>query len=121
MDKGLPGDDAQHVDKALRFLADVATNDEVDARVGVGGVEEAVEADKVGGSPKLEDAVDVDEVVKEAAMLVPALIGVHKAEKGEKGREVVVDRAKFTLEEGPSGDKPLFANKDRRHPFCNIL
>ena len=113
MDEGLPGDDAEEVDEALGFLADVSANDvaaggrvedgEVDVGVGVGGVEEAAEADGVGGPPELEDAVDVGEVVEEAAVLVPALAGAHGAEDGNEGREVAVDGVELVPEEGASG------------------
>lgn len=113
VDEGLPGDDAEEVDEALGFLADVAANDvaaggrvedgEVDVGVGVGGVEEAAEADGVGDPPELEDAVDVGEVVEEAAVLVPALAGADRAEHGNEGREVAVDGVELAPEEGASG------------------
>ena len=94
---------------------------EVDVGVRVSGVEEVTEADGVGCSPKHEDVVDIGKVVEEAIMLVPALAGTHEVAEGEKGREVVVDGVEFVSEEVLSGDKPLFANKDKRHPFCNII
>ncbi|THG13820.1 hypothetical protein TEA_014298 [Camellia sinensis var. sinensis] len=42
---------------------------EADVGVGVGGVEEAAEGDGVRGCPELENAVDVNEMVEEAAVL----------------------------------------------------
>lgn len=97
VDEGLARDDAEEVDEALGGGADVGADNvaasggvedgEVDVGVGVGGVEEAAETDGVGGVPQLEDAVSVDEVVEEAAVLVPALSGAHRSEHGDKGRE----------------------------------
>lgn len=85
MDDGLAGNDAEEVDKALGGGPHVATDGvaagggvkdgEIDIGIGVGGVKEAAESDGVGGLPELEDAVDVDEVVEEASVLVPALAG----------------------------------------------
>ncbi|KAK6931780.1 LOW QUALITY PROTEIN: hypothetical protein RJ641_003573, partial [Dillenia turbinata] len=76
---GLTRHDAEEVDKALGGIAHVTADDvsagggiedgEIDVRVGVGGVEEAAEADGVWGFPELEDFVDVDEVIEEAAVL----------------------------------------------------
>lgn len=86
VDEWLAGDDAEEVDEALGVGADVAADyisagggrredSEVDVGVRIGGVEEAAEADGVGGSPDLEDTVDADEMVEEATVLVPALAG----------------------------------------------
>lgn len=96
----LSRDDAEHVDEPLGGVADVAANDvaagggvedgEVDVGVGVGGVEEAAEADGVLGVPELEDLVDVDEVVEEAAVLVPALPGSHGAQHRDQRRKLGV-------------------------------
>lgn len=38
-------------------------------------MEEAAEGDGARGFPEVEDAVDVEEVLEEAAVLVPALAG----------------------------------------------
>lgn len=90
VDDGLAGDDAEDVDEALRGRADEGADvvargggvedGEVDVGVGVGGVEEAAEGEGFGGGPEGEDAVDVGEVVEEAAVLVPALAGADGAE-----------------------------------------
>lgn len=126
MDEGLAGDDAEEVDEALGGVAHVAADGvaagggvedgEVDIGVGVGGVEEAAEGDGVGGVPELEDAVDVDEVVEEAAVLVPALSGADGAEDGDKGGEVGVDGLELSAEERAcGGEDGLEGGKRGRH------
>lgn len=112
VDDWLPGDDAEQVNQALSFVADVGADDvaagggiedgEVDVGVGVGRVEEAAEGDGGRGLPQVEDAVDVDEVVEEGAVLVPALAGADGAEDGHQRREVGVDSVELVPEEGTS-------------------
>lgn len=82
-DKLLTRDDAKHVHKLLRFVTDEAAEDaavdvgredgEVDIRVGVRGVEEAEESDRVGRPPELENPVRVQQVCVKRPVLVPAL------------------------------------------------
>lgn len=112
VDQRLARDDAEEVDEAFGGGADVVADGvaagggiedgEVDVGVGVGGVEEAAEGDGVGGFPELENAVDIEEVVEEAAVLVPALAGTDGAEDGEEGGEVDVDGFELAAEEGTS-------------------
>lgn len=112
VDQRLARDDAEEVDEAFGGGADVVADcvaagggiedGEVDVGVGVGGVEEAAEGDGVGGFPELENAVDIEEVVEEAAVLVPALARTDGAEDGEEGGEVDVDGFELAAEEGTS-------------------
>lgn len=46
-------------------------------------MEEAAEADGVWCFPNLENLVEVKEMIKEAAMLVPALTGSNRAQDGD--------------------------------------
>lgn len=88
------------MDEVFGVVADVGANGvaasggvedgEVDVGVGIGGVEEAGEGDGGRGTPKVEDAVDVHQVVEEAAVLVPAFTGTHRPEHRYKGGEVGV-------------------------------
>ena len=82
-DELLARDDAEDVHKLLGIVADEAAQNaavdvwgedgEVHVRVGVGGVKEAEERDRVGRSPELEDLVNVQQVLVERPMLVQAL------------------------------------------------
>ena len=63
-------------------------------------MEEATERDGVWSSPEVEDAVDVDEVVEEGAVFVPALAGANGGEEGDEGRELFVDGFELATEEG---------------------
>lgn len=102
--------DAEQMDQPLCGLADVCADDvttsvgvengEVDIGIGIGGVEEAAEADGVGSFPDLENAVDVVEVVQEAAVLVPALPGADGAQDGKQRRQAGVDGFQVAAEEG---------------------
>lgn len=114
MDQGLAGDHAEHVDEPLGLGADVAADvlaaggggvedGEVDVGVGVGGVEEAAEGDGGRGVPEGQDAVDVEEVVEEGAVLVPALVGADGAEEGDEGGKVRVDGREVAGEERAGG------------------
>lgn len=83
MNEGLPWDDAKEVDEALGRISDISSNGftasggikdgEIDIGVGVSGVKEATKADSIRGTPDFENTVNVNEVFKEAAMLMPAL------------------------------------------------
>lgn len=113
MDEGLTGDDTEEVNEALGRFTHVGANrvtaggrienGEIDVGVRVGGVEKAAEADGVGGIPELEDTVDVEEVIKEAAVLMPALTGSDGAEYGDEVGEVDVYGLELAAEEGPGG------------------
>lgn len=50
---------------------------EIDIRIGVGGVEEAAKTDRFRAAPKFKDAVDIDEVIKECAVFMPAFTGAN--------------------------------------------
>lgn len=101
------------MDQALGRVADVAAHGvaaggriedgEVDVGVGISGVEEAAKANRVLGFPELENFVDVDKVVEEAAVFVPALAGADGAEDGDEGGEFWVDGFEFTAEERTGG------------------
>ncbi|PON68152.1 hypothetical protein PanWU01x14_097120, partial [Parasponia andersonii] len=89
MNERLPRDNTEQVDQPLGGFTDVSRNDvapgggvengEVDIGVDVGRVEEAKKANRVLGSPWLEDSVDVEEVVEEGTVPVPALAGANRA------------------------------------------
>ena len=110
VDDALARDDAEEVNQLLGVSTNVASDfvaagggvedGEVDVRIGIGGVEEATEGDRIGGFPYLEDAVDVEEVIQEAAVLVPALSGADGAKHGHEGGEFGVDHFKLASEEG---------------------
>lgn len=113
MDEGLTGDDTEEVNEPLGRFTHVGANrvaaggriedGEIDVGVGVGGVEKAAEADGLGGIPELEDAVDVEKVIEEAAVLMPALSGTDRAEDGDEAGEVDVYGLELAAEEGPGG------------------
>lgn len=77
------------MNEPLGSLADVITDSipaggriedgEINIGIGVSGVEESAEANGFLCFPELENSVDVDEVVEEAAVLVPALAGADGA------------------------------------------
>lgn len=83
MDERLSGDNAEQVNQAFRSLPDMGANDfaacgrikdgKIDIGIGISGVKEAAEADRVRGLPYLENAVDVNQVFEKGAVLVPAL------------------------------------------------
>lgn len=112
MDERLTRHDTKEMDKALGYGANMAANDvaagggvedgEVDVGVGVGGVEEATKRDGERGVPEVEDAEDVDEVLKEGAVFVPTLAGADGAEDGDEGREVGVDGGEVIAKERAS-------------------
>lgn len=54
---------------------------------------------RVWGSPELEDAVDVDEMAEEAAILVPAFACTDGTEEGNKARKGGIDNVKLRAEE----------------------
>lgn len=111
MNEGLPGNDAEEVNQPLCGGADVGANSvaadgrgweygEIDVGIGVGRVEEAAEADGVGGLPHLEYAVDAEEVVEEATVLVPALAGTRRAKHRHKAWQVLVNGFELAAQEG---------------------
>lgn len=83
MDEGLPRDDAEEVDETLGSITDISSDSftasggikdgKIDIGVGVSRVEEATKADSIRGTPEFKDTINVDEMFKEAAMLMPAL------------------------------------------------
>lgn len=93
MDELLTWNNTEEMDQVFSCVADVAADSvaaggrvedgEVDVGVGVSGVEEAAEGDGIRGFPEFEDAVDVDEVVEEAAVFVPAFAGADGLEDGD--------------------------------------
>ena len=94
MDELVARDDAEEVDEALGggaddgahvVAADVGFEDgEVDVGVGVGGVVEAAARDGVGGAPEAEDAVDVEEVGEEGAVLARQQRLRHGRQRSER-------------------------------------
>lgn len=62
---------------------------------------ETAEADGIWGPPDHEDPVDGNEVVDEAAELVPALPGTGRTEDSHKGGQPGVDQLEISAEEGP--------------------
>uniref|UniRef100_A0A0E0CTF6 DUF834 domain-containing protein n=1 Tax=Oryza meridionalis TaxID=40149 RepID=A0A0E0CTF6_9ORYZ len=110
VDELVARDDAEEVDEALGggaddgahvVAADVGFEDgEVDVGVGVGGVVEAAARHGVGGAPEAEDAVDVEEVGEEGAVLVPALAGAGGPQHGGQLGERRVHLLLLTAQEG---------------------
>ncbi|KAK3003488.1 hypothetical protein RJ639_018819 [Escallonia herrerae] len=99
MNETVPGDNTEQVDQTLGRIAHMAPNSvpaggrvedgKVNVGVRISGVKEATKADRVLRLPELEDAVGVDEVVEEAAVLVPALACADGSEEGDQvGRRI---------------------------------
>lgn len=85
MNKGLSRDDAKEMDKRLGQMTHIRSDSvtaggriedcQIDIRIGIGGVEEAAKTDRFRAAPKFKDAVDIDEVIKECAVFMPAFTG----------------------------------------------
>ncbi|KAK2966981.1 hypothetical protein RJ640_009665 [Escallonia rubra] len=113
MNETLAGYSTEQVDQTLGRITHMAPNSvpaggrvedgKVDVGVRISGVKEATKADRVLRLPELEDAVDVDEVVEEAAVLVPALACADGSEDGDQGRQALVDGFELSAEEGTGG------------------
>lgn len=111
-DELLARDDAEHVHKLLGFVTDEATQDaavdvgredgEVDVRVGVGGVEEAEEGDRVGRPPELENPVRVQQVREERPVLVPALARSARLQDFQKPWQARVNRLVILSQKRPA-------------------
>lgn len=109
----MAGDDAEQVNQPLGRGTDVRADfvaagggikdGEVNVGVGVGGVEETAERDGGRRFPEGEDAMDVEEVVEEGAVLVPALAGVDGTEERDEGGEGGVDEGDVAGEERAGG------------------
>lgn len=111
-DELLARDDAEDVHELLGFVTDEATEDaavdvgredgEIDVGVRVGGVEEAEEGHRVGRAPELEDLVDVEQVLVESPVLVPALARSARLQDFQQPREARVDRLVITSQKRPA-------------------
>ncbi|CAL5020361.1 unnamed protein product [Urochloa decumbens] len=133
VDELLARDDAEEVDEALGVVphdagdvgaAGVRLEDgEVDVGVGVGGVVEAAARHGVGRGPEAEDAVDVEEVVEEGAVLVPALAGAGGAEDGGEPRQRRVHRGLLAAQERARRGQGVLQGspRRRRHGQCGGL
>jgi hypothetical protein len=91
----------EEVDQPLSRLANVSSdsfaaggrieNGEIDIGVGVSRVEETKQANSLLCFPEFVNSVHIDEVIEEAAMLVPALAGADGAQDGDERREFGVN------------------------------
>ena len=110
MDEGVTRDNAEEVDKTLSGSPNEAgekittacgrvKNGQVNIRIGVHGMKEATAGDRIRGTPEFEDAVDIDEVAKEAAVLVPALACTNRTEDGDEAREDWINNLQLRSEE----------------------
>lgn len=106
----LPRDDTEQMNQSLRRVADMATNNiaasgriedgEIDVGIGVSRVEEAAQTNRLWRFPDLENSVDIDKMIEEGAVLVPALAGADGAEDGDERRKVRVNLFELAAEEG---------------------
>lgn len=100
MNQRLPRDDTEQMNQSLRSLADMASNNitasgriengEIDIGIGIRRVEETAQTHRLLRFPDFENTVDIDEVIEEGAVLVPALAGADGAEDGDERRKVRV-------------------------------
>lgn len=108
----LPGDNTEQMNQTLGFVANMRANGftagggiedgEVNVGIGVSRVEETAEGHRIWGFPEMEDAEDVDEVLEESAVFVPALAGADRAKDGDKRRQVGINSVELIAEEGTS-------------------
>ena len=75
----------------------------IDIRIGISRMEEAAKTDRIRGLPNLENAIDVNQVIKKAAVLVPTLAGANGTQDGNQRREIGVDVLELSAKERASG------------------
>jgi hypothetical protein len=131
VDELLPRDDAEEVDQPLGLGAhdggDVVAagagveDGEVHVRVGVGGVVQPAPRHRVRRAPRPQDAVHVQEVRQEGAVLVPALAGARGAKDGGELGQSRVGLLLLAAKERPGCGQQFVQRLVGRHGCKDLL